>query len=159
MSDVELLQALIDQAYAGNQAAFARAIDRQPAQINQYLKGRRQLGVEVKMHIERTLQRRGWFGIEDQPVQTFATPAPSPDPQPGQKAGAGSAVGALEQMATTSGVLATLERLGELLAQATPQTRASVSALLVQYAQDPANNARIAQAIELLLSHDNSQHP
>jgi len=41
MNDLELLQRLIDQKYGGNQAAFARAIGRQPAQVNQYLKGRR----------------------------------------------------------------------------------------------------------------------
>ena len=63
MNDVELLQSLIDQSYGGNQAAFARAIDRQPAQVNQYLKGRRQLGIEVKLHIEKALNRHGWFSV------------------------------------------------------------------------------------------------
>jgi DNA-binding transcriptional regulator YdaS (Cro superfamily) len=63
MNDVELLQSLIDQSYGGNQAAFARAIGRQPAQVNQYLKGRRQLGIEVKLHIEQALHRHGWFSI------------------------------------------------------------------------------------------------
>lgn len=75
MNDVKLLQALIDQEYGGNQAAFARAIDRQPAQVNQYLKGRRQLGVEVKLHIEKSLHRHGWFAIDSGP-----TPNPPPAP-------------------------------------------------------------------------------
>ena len=71
MNDLERLQALIDQNYAGNQAAFARAIGRQPAQVNQYLKGRRQLGIEAKLHIEQALQLHGWFGISsaDPPTQ------------------------------------------------------------------------------------------
>lgn len=76
MNDLELLQRLIDQKYGGNQAAFARAIGRQPAQVNQYLKGRRQIGLEAKMHIEQALQIRGWFSI----AGSEQTPTPSIEP-------------------------------------------------------------------------------
>jgi len=65
MNDIARLSELIDTRYAGSQAAFARAISRQPAQINQYLKGRRQLGIEVKMHIEDCLGVPGWFGLSN----------------------------------------------------------------------------------------------
>lgn len=61
MNDTNRLVELIDTRFEGNQAAFARAIGRQPAQINQYIKGRRQLGIEAKMHIEQTLGIRNWF--------------------------------------------------------------------------------------------------
>lgn len=71
MSDVQLLQALIDQKYGGSQAAFARAIDRQPAQVNQYIKGRRQLGIEAKLHIEQATNSQGLFSVGPQPsIQT-----------------------------------------------------------------------------------------
>jgi SOS-response transcriptional repressor LexA len=61
MNDVARLFDLIESRFKGNQAAFARAIGRQPAQINQYLKGRRQLGIEAKMHIEQSLGLQNWF--------------------------------------------------------------------------------------------------
>lgn len=48
-------------------------------------------------------------------------------------------------------VAATLQRLGDLLQEADPKTRDMVAQLLMRYAQDPADGARIAQAIELLL--------
>jgi hypothetical protein len=63
MTDAARLIELIETRFAGNQAAFARAIDRQPAQVNQYIKGRRQLGIEVKLHIEQKLDLSGWFGV------------------------------------------------------------------------------------------------
>lgn len=70
MTDTARLVELIDTRFEGNQAAFARAIGRQPAQINQYIKGRRQLGVEVKMHIEQKLGLSGWFDGLSNPSNT-----------------------------------------------------------------------------------------
>lgn len=70
MTDTARLVELIDTRFEGNQAAFARAIGRQPAQINQYIKGRRQLGIEVKMHIEQKLGLSGWFDGLSNPSHT-----------------------------------------------------------------------------------------
>jgi len=61
MNDLHRLQQLIDELFKGNQAAFSRAIHRQPAQVSQYLRERRQVGVEIKQHIEKALGLAGWF--------------------------------------------------------------------------------------------------
>lgn len=45
----------------------------------------------------------------------------------------------------------TLERLGALLEKVDDKTRQDVAALLLRYAQDPAQGKRLAQAIEILL--------
>lgn len=49
----------------------------------------------------------------------------------------------------------TLDRLGQLLEKADAKTRNDVAALLLRYAQDPAQGKRLAQAIEILLSGAN----
>lgn len=53
---------------------------------------------------------------------------------------------------------ATIDRLGDLLAQADEKTRQSVAQLLLQYAQDPTSGERIAQAIDILMA-DASKTP
>jgi SOS-response transcriptional repressor LexA len=67
MSDVEKLQELIDVKFEGKQAAFARAIARAPTQITSYLKGRREIGVAFKAHVEQALDIPGWFGVMSRP--------------------------------------------------------------------------------------------
>lgn len=61
MNELARLQQLIDELYDGNQAAFARAIGRQPAQVSQYTHGRRQVGVQIQQHVEKVLGLPGWF--------------------------------------------------------------------------------------------------
>jgi hypothetical protein len=81
MNDIERLIELIDTRYAGSQAAFARAISRKPAQVNQYLKGRRKLGIEVKMYIEECLGISGWFGLSHStPNIKFTGPEAAEEP-------------------------------------------------------------------------------
>lgn len=55
------LQQLIDQRFDGSQARFAKAIKKSPAQINQYLRGDRNLGIEMMIHIEQVLQIKDYF--------------------------------------------------------------------------------------------------
>lgn len=68
MSDVQKLQELIEAKFQGRQAAFARAIDRAPTQITSYLKGRREIGVAFKAHVEKVLDVPGWFGVMSKPA-------------------------------------------------------------------------------------------
>lgn len=46
---------LIESRYGGSQAEFARAIDRAPAQISQWITERRNIGEAAARHIERQL--------------------------------------------------------------------------------------------------------
>lgn len=55
MKPKDILAALIKDRYKGNQAAFSRAIKRQPAQINQWLTGYRKLDTKGQRHIEKEL--------------------------------------------------------------------------------------------------------
>lgn len=57
-----LLKQLIDDRFGGNQADFARAIKRQPAQVNQWLTGYRALGDAGARNIELALNLpNGYF--------------------------------------------------------------------------------------------------
>lgn len=51
-------------------------------------------------------------------------------------------------------IAASLSSLGERLAKADPETRLAVAGLLAQYAKDPDQGRRIAQAIQTLLGED-----
>jgi plasmid maintenance system antidote protein VapI len=55
MDDLEWLQGILDDKFQGNQAAMARWLERQPAQINQYLKGRRKIGADFREHVRSKL--------------------------------------------------------------------------------------------------------
>lgn len=55
MIALDNLKSLIDGRFGGSQAAFARAIERSPAQVNQWLTGHRKLDVKGCRHIERML--------------------------------------------------------------------------------------------------------
>lgn len=57
--------------------------------------------------------------------------------------------GAAQKKAAT--LTETLDRLGDLLATASPKTRGDVAALLASYARDPSEGKRLAQAIDVLL--------
>lgn len=61
MDRVSILRSLIEGAYGGNQADFARAIKRSPAQINQWLQGVRAIGDAAARHIENTLNLGGRY--------------------------------------------------------------------------------------------------
>ena len=62
MSIADQLQALIDTRFQGVQAAFARAIDRSPSQVNQWLSGYRKLDGKGARHIEMKLGlSQGYF--------------------------------------------------------------------------------------------------
>jgi hypothetical protein len=80
MNDLHRLQQLIDELFNGNQAAFSRAIHRQPAQVSQYVRERRQVGVEIKQHIEKALDLPGWFEcsgtVEEHRAQAAARQLP-----------------------------------------------------------------------------------
>jgi Peptidase S24-like len=56
------LQQLVNERFDGNQAKFAKAIARAPAQVNHWLTGHRKLGDAGARHIEMTLElRQGYF--------------------------------------------------------------------------------------------------
>lgn len=58
-----MLRDLIDTRFDGNQAEFARAIKKSPAQVNQWLTGHRNLGDAGARHIELVLNLgTGYFG-------------------------------------------------------------------------------------------------
>jgi hypothetical protein len=58
----QLLTDLLNQLFAGNQANFAKAIKRSPAQVNHWLTGHRSLGDAGARHIELTLGlEQGFF--------------------------------------------------------------------------------------------------
>lgn len=55
MTPKEKLIEIIASKFANNQAAFARAIKRSPAQVNQWLTGYRNMDVKACRHIEKSL--------------------------------------------------------------------------------------------------------
>lgn len=58
----ELLEALIDSRFDGNQKRFAAAIGRSPGQVNQWMTGFRNIGDGVARHIEMKLRLgEGYF--------------------------------------------------------------------------------------------------
>lgn len=62
MNRIEQLTELINGRYNGSQAEFARAIDKSPAQVYQWLRGRRSIGDGAARHIEMTLALgEGWL--------------------------------------------------------------------------------------------------
>lgn len=72
MTRLDRIKNLINERFNGNQAEFARAIKKSPAQINQWLNGYRNIGDGVASHIENALELpRGWIdGKEEQPSKT-----------------------------------------------------------------------------------------
>ena len=57
-----LLKTLIKNRFNGNQAAFGRAIDKSPGQVNQWLTGYRSIGDWIARHIEIALNLgNGWM--------------------------------------------------------------------------------------------------
>lgn len=94
------------------------------------------------------------ISVSDLMSDTASTP-PAQLPVPAQnKAESMASVeeGAINSEATLG---QTLDRLGQLLEKADAKTRNDVAALLLRYAQDPAQGKRLAQAIEILLSGAN----
>jgi SOS-response transcriptional repressor LexA len=85
MDRISRLKLLINERFAGNQAEFARAIDRSPALIWQYLKGRRKLGEEMARHIEHKLRLDfGWIDgmeprVHEEPAEYGIYAAAGPD--------------------------------------------------------------------------------
>ena len=61
MKPEDILRELINARYDGNQAAFSRAIKRQPAQVNQWLTGYRKLDTKGQRHIEESLSLRAGY--------------------------------------------------------------------------------------------------
>ena len=55
MSRLDTVKKLINDKFDGNQADFARAIQKAPAQVNQWLNGYRNIGDAVALHIEKSL--------------------------------------------------------------------------------------------------------
>jgi DNA-binding transcriptional regulator YdaS (Cro superfamily) len=55
MTPVDKLKAIINGRFENNQAAFARAINRSPSQVNQWLSGYRKLDVKACRLIEQAL--------------------------------------------------------------------------------------------------------
>jgi hypothetical protein len=79
MKSSDILRALIDERYAGNQAAFARAVGRQPAQIHQYLSGYRTLDIKASRIFEDKLCLPvGYFQGATENVHAIAEPLPVP---------------------------------------------------------------------------------
>jgi hypothetical protein len=63
MTRREIFLQLLEGRFQGNQAAFARAIDRKPAQLYQWVHGLRDIGHEMARHIEKKLSLP--FGFMD----------------------------------------------------------------------------------------------
>ncbi len=62
MNRIELLKFLIDTKFAGNKAAFARAIKKPPALISQWISGHRLIGDASARNIESKLKLGlGWL--------------------------------------------------------------------------------------------------
>ena len=61
MHPKDILKQLIADRFGGTQAAFARAINRGPAQVNQWLTGHRKLDVKGQRHIENALNLPAGF--------------------------------------------------------------------------------------------------
>lgn len=62
MSRITQMQKIIDRRFAGNQAAFAKAIKRAPSVVWQYLSGHRDMGEKFAQHIERCARLpKGWM--------------------------------------------------------------------------------------------------
>lgn len=62
MDRIELLKHLINTKFAGNKAAFARAIKKPPALISQWISGHRLIGDASARNIESKLKLGlGWF--------------------------------------------------------------------------------------------------
>lgn len=100
MNRQEKLQQLIDERFKGNAAAFARAIERFPAQVHHWLKGIRSIGDAGARHIELSLDLpQGWFNGKDKLVPNFEA---APDIQPAipiiSWVAAGSFTGMVEQI-------------------------------------------------------------
>ena len=100
MNRQEKLQQLIDERFKGNAAAFARAIERSPAQEHHWLKGIRSIGDAGARHIELSLDLpQGWFNGKDKLVSNFEA---APDVQPAipiiSWVAAGSFTGMVEQI-------------------------------------------------------------
>lgn len=55
MQRVENIKKIIEMNFNGNQTLFAKAIKKAPAQVNQWLNGRRNIGNGVAVEIERAL--------------------------------------------------------------------------------------------------------
>ncbi len=68
MNRVDRIKNLIAGRFNGNQAEFSRAINKAPAQINQWLNGYRNIGDGVAAQIETALGLpRGWMDGKDDP--------------------------------------------------------------------------------------------
>lgn len=66
MNRVDKVKLLIDERFNGNQADFARAVKKAPAQVNQWLNGYRNIGDAVTLHIETALGLPvGWIDGSD----------------------------------------------------------------------------------------------
>lgn len=87
---------------------------------------------------------RGEFAVQPRHSRGRSV-APTP-PQP-----AATSAPSCRSSDAPDGVGQTIEKLGELLKQASDQNRSAVAQLLLQYAQNPTEGTQIAQAIELLL--------
>lgn len=80
MDRIKILRELINNRFDGSQAAFSRAIEKAPAQINQLLTGYRSLGDGMARHIEIKLNLpTGYFdGSTTAIIDHNITPAPAP---------------------------------------------------------------------------------
>jgi plasmid maintenance system antidote protein VapI len=144
MTDSDRLIELIDTKFGGSQAAFARAIKRQPAQVNQYVKGRRMLGVEVMIHIEYMLGVPGWFNINRADL-AFNENCDLSNSETRQN---------ISKLPTPT--LETLvEHLSQYLAKVPLADRASSSAALAALSQNPDSHAQRAAMLRLLINAPN----
>lgn len=66
MSRLDKMKELIEKRFNGSQAEFARAIEKAPAQVNQWLNGYRNIGNGAAAHIEGVLSLpRGWLDSKE----------------------------------------------------------------------------------------------
>lgn len=76
MDRVDLIKQLINDRFNRNQAAFARAIDKSPAQVSQWVTGNRSIGDGVARQIEMVLDLpAGWMWTGDLSEPSNVQPA------------------------------------------------------------------------------------
>ncbi|WP_141756600.1 helix-turn-helix transcriptional regulator, partial [Neisseria sp. HMSC056A03] len=67
MSRLDKVKELIEKRFNGSQAEFARAIEKAPAQVNQWLNGYRNIGNGAAAQIEDVLSLpRGWLDSKEE---------------------------------------------------------------------------------------------
>lgn len=115
--------------------------------VSQYLNAKRPLGLQAAIKFAK--------GFKCSVADISPTLAASLPNEPLYTDGSKQPIALMQQSQAATNNIATIEQtldqLGALLEKADSKTRNDVAALLLRYAQDPAQGKRLAQAIGILL--------